>query len=105
MGELNDKLAEVRSQKMKLSRLVREKEEEIESSMTKLDQVRQDLRASEKNKRELVSQGETLQLEKHKETKLRTKAEARVRQLEEEVGVLKSKKYTSTTESDRDMEV
>merc|ERR1712183_562646 len=97
-SELNDKLAEERSRKMKLSRLVREKEEEIESSMSKLDQVRQDLRASEKNKRELVAQGETLQLEKHKETKLRTKAEAKVRELEEDMGLLKSKKYTGTTD-------
>jgi len=106
-SELNDKLAEVRSQKMKLSRLVREKEEEIESSMSKLDQVRQDLRASEKSKRELVAQSEDIQLEKHKESKLRSKAEAQVRQLEEELQVLKTKKSSTlnTDSNDRDMEI
>ena len=53
----------------------------------------------------MVALGEQTQLEKHKEAKLRAKAEARVRQLEEEIGLLKSKKFSDTTDNDRDMEI
>ena len=96
-SELNDKLAEVRSQKMKMSRLVREKEEEIENAMNKLDRSRQDLRASEKKKRELITQVEELQADVHKESKLRAKADLYCQQLEEELDSVKMKKYTSSS--------
>ena len=96
-SELNDKLAEVRSQKMKMSRLVHEKEEEIENAMNKLDRSRQDLRASEKKKRELITQVEELQGDVHKESKLRAKSDLYCQQLEEELDSVKMKKYTSSS--------
>ena len=104
-GDLNDKLAEVRSQKMKLSRLVREKEEEIENTMNKLDQSRQELRASEKNKRELLTQVEELKADLHTETKLRAKADLYCQQLEDEIDSVKSKKYVGASHKDQDQEV
>lgn len=104
-SELNDKLADARSQKMRLTRLVREKEEEIETGMTKLDSVRQDLRASEKSKRELNSQNEDLQATIHKETKLRTKAETQIQKLEDELKSFRTKKYSVTTANEKDLQI
>merc|ERR1712048_204014 len=68
-SELNDKLADIRGQKMKQTRLMREKEEEIETTMNKFDVLRQDLRLSEKNKRELMTQIEELQTASSKDSK------------------------------------
>lgn len=104
-SDLNDKLAEVRSQKMKLSRLVREKEEEIENVMNKLDQHRQDLRTSEKKKRELITQVEELQADVHRESKLHAKADLYCQQLEEEIDSVKSKKYSGVSGKGQDQEI
>ena len=88
-SDLNDKLAEVRSQKMKLSRLVREKEEEIESGMRKVETLRKDLRASERQRHEMVVKLEETQADKEREAKLRAKADLYSQQLEEEVDSIK----------------
>ncbi|KAH9376177.1 hypothetical protein HPB48_017169 [Haemaphysalis longicornis] len=50
--EVSDKLSELRTQKQKLSRQVRDKEEELESAMHKIDSLRQDLRKADKLRRE-----------------------------------------------------
>ena len=47
------RLTELRNQKAKLSRQVREKEEELEVAMNKTDTLRQDLRKAEKLRRDL----------------------------------------------------
>lgn len=47
------RLTELRNQKQKLSRQVRDKEEELETAMQKIDTLRQDLRRAEKLRREL----------------------------------------------------
>lgn len=88
-SDLNDKLAEVRSQKMKLSRLVREKEEEIESGMRKVETLRKDLRASERQRHDMVVKLEEAQADKERETKLRAKADLYSQQLEEELDSIK----------------
>jgi len=51
-SELNDKLADIRSQKTKVSRMLREKEEEMESTLQKLDGLRQEVRNADRKKRE-----------------------------------------------------
>lgn len=48
-----DRLADLRSQKQKLSRQLRDKEEEIEEQRQKADNLRQELRKAEKSKREV----------------------------------------------------
>lgn len=101
-SELNDKLAEVRSQKMKLSRLVREKEEEIENAMRKVETLRQDLRASEKKKHDLAAQVEEAQGDLHKEIKLKAKADLYCQQLEEELDSIKLKKTTTSVQKQSD---
>jgi len=93
-SDLNDKLAEIRSQKLKLTRLVREKEEEIENVMNKFDQSRQDLRSSEKKRRELLAQVEELQADLHKEQKLRGKSEQQIQQLQADLDNVQSKQYS-----------
>lgn len=52
-NEVTDKLGDLRTQKQKLSRQVRDKEEELEQAMSKIDALRQDVRRAEKLRREL----------------------------------------------------
>ena len=48
-----NRLTELRNQKQKMLRQVRDKEEELETAMQKIDTLRQDLRKSDKLKREI----------------------------------------------------
>ena len=52
------RLSELRQQKQKLSRQVRDKEEELETSLQKIDSLRQDIRKAEKLRRELELRSE-----------------------------------------------
>lgn len=54
-SELNERMAELRSLKQKVSRQLRDKEEEMEVAMQKIDSMRQDLRKSEKSRKEVAS--------------------------------------------------
>jgi serine/threonine-protein kinase MRCK len=47
-------MAELRSQKQKVSRQLRDKEEEMEVAMQKIDSMRQDIRKSEKFRKEVL---------------------------------------------------
>jgi len=58
-----------------LSRLVRDKEEELEEAMSKIDILRQEVRRSEKVRRELESRLEESVAEVNNERKLREKNE------------------------------
>ena len=98
--DLNEKLADVRSQKIKLARLVREKEEEIENSMNKLDQIRKECRTIEKSKHELIAQVEEMKADLQKEEKLRIKADLYCQQLEEEIETLHHKVVPNTPRGD-----
>ncbi|XP_066911652.1 serine/threonine-protein kinase MRCK alpha-like isoform X2 [Clytia hemisphaerica] len=102
-SDLNDRLAEVRSQKMKLSRLVREKEEEIESAMNKLETSRKDYRTSEKKRHDLAVKLEEAQADQQREAKLRAKADLYCQQLEEELDTTKRPQPTARRESDSDV--
>lgn len=84
-SEVTDKLSELRSQKQKLSRQVRDKEEELETAMQKVDSLRNDIRKAEKNRRELESRIEDTIAEATKERKLRERSEEYCRQLQAEV--------------------
>lgn len=53
-SELNERMAELRSQKQKVSRQLRDKEEEMEVAMQKIDAMRQDMRKSEKLRKEVT---------------------------------------------------
>lgn len=56
-SELNERMAELRAQKQKLSRQLRDKEEEVEVAMQKVDAMRQDVRRSEKLRKEVAFGG------------------------------------------------
>lgn len=58
-----------------MSRLVRDKEEELEEAMSKIDILRQEVRRSEKVRRELESRLEESVAEVNNERKLREKNE------------------------------
>ncbi|XP_014282082.1 serine/threonine-protein kinase Genghis Khan isoform X1 [Halyomorpha halys] len=83
-SEVSDKLQELRVQKTKMSRQVRDKEEELEVAMQKVDSLRQDLRRAEKLRRELEARVEDAIAETSKERKLRERSEEYCRQLESE---------------------
>lgn len=74
-NEVTDKLSELRQQKQKLSRQVRDKEEELEVSMQKVDALRHDMRRAEKLRRELEARVEEAIAEAGKERKLRERSE------------------------------
>ncbi|XP_054256943.1 serine/threonine-protein kinase MRCK alpha-like isoform X2 [Macrosteles quadrilineatus] len=82
--EVTDKLSELRQQKQKVSRLVRDKEEELEVAMAKVDALRQDMRRAEKLRRELEARVEEAIAEAGKERKLRERSEEYCRQMEQE---------------------
>ncbi|XP_026484183.1 serine/threonine-protein kinase Genghis Khan isoform X1 [Vanessa tameamea] len=70
-NEVTDKLSELRQQKQKLSRQVRDKEEELEVAMSKIDALRQDIRRADKARRDLEARLDTALAEATKERKLR----------------------------------
>ncbi|GBP88787.1 hypothetical protein EVAR_100709_1 [Eumeta japonica] len=70
-NEVTERLAELRQQKQKLSRQVRDKEEELEVAMQKIDGLRQDMRRADKSRRELEARLDAAIAEATKERKLR----------------------------------
>ncbi|KAJ0170566.1 hypothetical protein K1T71_013937 [Dendrolimus kikuchii] len=70
-NEVTERLSELRQQKQKLSRQVRDKEEELEVAMQKIDGLRQDIRRADKGRRELEARLDTAIAEATKERKLR----------------------------------
>lgn len=77
------RLQELRQQKAKVSRQVRDKEEELEVVMQKVDSLRQDMRRAEKLRRELEARVEEAIAEAGKERKLRERSEEYCRCVEE----------------------
>ena len=85
------RLSELRSQKQKLSRQVRDKEEEVETSMQKLDALRQDIRRGEKLRRELESRCEQAEQEAARERRQRQRTEETGRAAAEELEMLRQR--------------
>ncbi|XP_018311674.1 serine/threonine-protein kinase MRCK beta isoform X3 [Mycetomoellerius zeteki] len=83
--EVSDKLSELRQQKQKLSRQVRDKEEELEVAMQKVDTLRHDIRKAEKLRRELENRIDEAMAETSKERKLRERSEEYCKQMQEEM--------------------
>lgn len=52
-SELSERVAELRAQKQKVSRQLRDKEEEVEAAMQKVDSMRQEVRKSERLRKEV----------------------------------------------------
>ncbi|KAK4005018.1 hypothetical protein OUZ56_006742 [Daphnia magna] len=89
--EVSDKLSELRQQKAKLSRQVRDKEEELEGTLQKMDALRNDLRRAEKLRRDLEARAEELQADVVREKRLRERAEEHARSLHEDMERLQQK--------------
>lgn len=90
-SELNERMAELRSQKQKVARQLRDKEEELEAALQKADTMRQEVRRSEKLRKELEAQLEDAVAEASKERTLREHSESFSKQVESELQALKIK--------------
>lgn len=93
------RLAELRQQKQKLSRQVRDKEEELEVAMQKIDFLRHDIRRAEKLRRELEARIEEAIAEAGKERKLRERSEEYCKQVEEETEKVRQRLVTGDNTS------
>ena len=100
--EVTDKLSELRQQKQKLSRQVRDKEEELENSLQKIDTLRQDIRRAEKLRRELELRAEEATNETVKERKSREKFEAQAKQLEKDLSTAAASSSSAENHSTND---
>ncbi|CAB1342633.1 unnamed protein product [Coregonus sp. 'balchen'] len=94
-SELSERMAELRSTKQRLSRQLRDKEEEMDAAVQKVDAMRQDIRKTEKARKELEAQLEDAKAEASKERKLRDHSEVYSKQLEMELETLKVKQQGS----------
>ncbi|TFK15915.1 Serine/threonine-protein kinase MRCK beta [Platysternon megacephalum] len=90
-SELNERMVDLRSQKQKFSRQLRDKEEEMEVIVQKIDSMRQEIRKSERARKELEAQLEDATAKASKERKLREHSEIFSKQLENELETLKLK--------------
>lgn len=95
--EVTDKLSELRQHKQKLSRQVRDKEEELEVVMQKVDSLRHDIRKAEKLRRELENRVEEAMAETSKERKLRERSEEYCKQMQEETEKIRQRSAGNDT--------
>jgi len=81
--DINEKLTDIRSAKQKLSRQVRDKEEELEEQRQRIEGFRQEIRKSDKGKREIQSLLEESQAEATRERKLRERSEMYTKEIDQ----------------------
>ncbi|XP_063079682.1 serine/threonine-protein kinase MRCK alpha isoform X2 [Engraulis encrasicolus] len=98
-SELSERLGDLRSQKQRLSRQLRDKEDEVEALGQKAEGLRLELRKAERTRKECEAQAEEQAAEAQKERKLRECSEQYSRQLEEELEMVKQKPISSLTSS------
>ncbi|XP_059790839.1 serine/threonine-protein kinase MRCK alpha-like [Balaenoptera ricei] len=92
--EINERLTELHTQKQKLAPHVRDKEEEVDLVMQKVESLRQELRRTERAKKELEVRTEAVAAEASKDRKLREQSEHYSKQLENELEGLKQKQIS-----------
>ncbi|XP_006897807.1 PREDICTED: serine/threonine-protein kinase MRCK alpha-like isoform X2 [Elephantulus edwardii] len=92
--EINERMTELHTQKQKLARHVRHKEEEVDLVMQKVESLKQDLCRTERAKKELEVRIEALTAETSKDRKLREQSEHYSKQLENELEGLKQKQIS-----------
>ncbi|XP_056624631.1 serine/threonine-protein kinase MRCK alpha isoform X2 [Triplophysa dalaica] len=90
-SEVSERVTELRSHKQRLSRQLRDKEEEMDALNQKVEALRLDVRKAERAKKEMEAQAEEWSAEAQKEKKLRERSEQYSRQLEEELEGTKQK--------------
>ncbi|XP_036449665.1 serine/threonine-protein kinase MRCK alpha isoform X5 [Colossoma macropomum] len=90
-SEMSEKVTELLSHKQRLSRQLRDKEEEMDAVNHKLEALRLDVRKAERTRKETETQAEERAAEAQKEKKLRERSEQYSRQLEEELERMKQK--------------
>ncbi|XP_071833559.1 serine/threonine-protein kinase MRCK alpha-like isoform X2 [Apostichopus japonicus] len=99
MEEVNNKYSELQLEKQKSSRLVKEKDEEIDNLMHQLDKKRQDLRKTEKLQKEHETELVEVQSELAREKRLRQQSDQYRKRLEEELEVTKIREVGKSSQS------
>ncbi|PIK62688.1 hypothetical protein BSL78_00382 [Apostichopus japonicus] len=99
MEEVNNKYSELQAEKQKSSRLVKEKDEEIDNLMHQLDKKRQDLRKTEKLQKEHETELVEVQSELAREKRLRQQSDQYRKRLEEELEVTKIREVGKSSQS------
>ncbi|XP_058468749.1 serine/threonine-protein kinase MRCK beta isoform X3 [Solea solea] len=103
-SELSERTSELRSSKQRLSRQLRDKEDEMDAVLQKMEATRQEIRKTEKNRKELEAQLDDARAEASKERKLREHSESYSKQLEVELEGLKGRgAATGGTESQQEL--
>ncbi|XP_064195674.1 serine/threonine-protein kinase MRCK beta-like isoform X1 [Anguilla rostrata] len=88
-SEQSERATELRSHKQRLARQLRDKEEEMDATLHKMDAMRQDIRKTEKARKEVEALLEDSKAEASKERKLREHSESYSKQLERELEKMK----------------
>jgi serine/threonine-protein kinase MRCK len=94
LTHINDKY---KSQKRELTRAIREKDEEIEDIIAKMESLRKSSKENEREKRNLLSEVDDLKAELTHEKKQRARFEKMKKELEEEVESLSRRRKESST--------
>ncbi|XP_035380073.1 serine/threonine-protein kinase MRCK alpha isoform X3 [Electrophorus electricus] len=89
-AELNERLTELRSLRQRLTRQLRDKEEEVESLAQKLEAQRLEARKSERARKELEGQADEWRSVAQKQRQQRERSRQHSRQLEDELEVTKT---------------
>ncbi|KAK1796368.1 hypothetical protein P4O66_008893 [Electrophorus voltai] len=89
-AELNERLTELRSLRQRLTRQLRDKEEEVESLAQKLEAQRLEARKSERARKELEGQADEWRSVAQKQRQQRERSRQHSRQLEDELEVMKT---------------
>ncbi|XP_077444094.1 serine/threonine-protein kinase MRCK beta isoform X1 [Stigmatopora argus] len=98
-SELSERMADSRSSRQRLSRQLRDKEEETDSLLQKMEVMKQDVRKTERNRKELEAQLDEATAEASKEKKLKERGEVYAKQLEAELHRLKGRGAAEGAES------
>ncbi|XP_077594107.1 serine/threonine-protein kinase MRCK beta isoform X2 [Stigmatopora nigra] len=101
-SELSERMADTRSSRQRLSRQLRDKEEETDSLLQKVELMKQDVRKTERSRKELEAQLDEAAAEASKEKKLKERGELYAKQLEAELHRLKGRGAAEGAESGRE---
>uniref|UniRef100_A0A4W4EK39 Serine/threonine-protein kinase MRCK alpha n=1 Tax=Electrophorus electricus TaxID=8005 RepID=A0A4W4EK39_ELEEL len=104
-AELNERLTELRSLRQRLTRQLRDKEEEVESLAQKLEAQRLEARKSERARKELEGQADEWRSVAQKQRQQRERSRQHSRQLEDELEVTKVRRTPRLTPSSQQEEV
>lgn len=100
LEDVNKKYSELNSEKQKMARSIKEKDEEIDNLMQGLDKKRQDVRRAEKQQKEYENELADIQSALAREKRLRQQSDQYIKQMEDEVELLKRREEGKPRQSE-----